>query len=203
MSVLKVYEYGEAVLRTPAEPVHKVSAKIQKLVSDMFETMVAQDGVGLAAPQVGVSKQVLVLDCSPDNPKDGPMVMINPKIVQKSGAYLSREGCLSFPNVYIDVKRYETITVRFMDLKGRNQQLTISAERLLCRAIQHEIDHLNGILFIDHAMDRFGTDQLLAQAGLPAIEPGKLLSEPEIEALLKQASAALPENHPIPENVLT
>jgi peptide deformylase len=206
MAILRVFEYGEPVLRQPAEPVHKVSSKIQKLVSDMFDTMVAQDGVGLAAPQVGVSKQVLVLDCSPDNPpdkphRDGPMVMMNPVLVKKSGAYLSREGCLSFPGVYIDVKRYETITVRYMDMKGRTQVLTVGADRLLCRAIQHELDHLNGILFIDHAMDRFGTDQLLQQAGLPAIDPNKLLSEPEIEALLSKVSLNAPLQ-PVPDAVI-
>ena len=104
MSVLKVVNYGDPVLRTPAEEVKKVSAKIQKLISDMFDTMYAQNGVGLAAPQVGISKRVFVLDCSTEEEPAPQLAMINPKIVKKSGACVSYEGCLSFPEVFTDVK---------------------------------------------------------------------------------------------------
>lgn len=192
MTVLKVYEYGENVLRTPAEPVHKVSAKIQKLAADMFDTMYAHNGVGLAAPQVGVSKRLFVLDCSTEDNPLPQMVLINPKIVRKKGACLSREGCLSFPEVFTDVKRYDTVTVRFMDLKGKTREMTVENGTLLCRAIQHELDHLDGVLFVDHVVDRFGTDKLLAQHNLPPIQPEKILAEPELDALLTEKLTANP-----------
>ncbi len=184
MAVLKVINYGEPVLRQEAEKVAKVSAKIQKLVSDMFDTMYAYNGCGLAAPQVGELKRIFVLDCSTDENPLPQMVFINPVIVKKEGALISREGCLSFPGVYTDVKRYDSITVRYMDLKGKTQTMTAPAGTLLCRAIQHELDHLNGVLFVDHVIDRFSTDQLLAENKLPPIEAEKILVEPELDSAL-------------------
>ena len=112
------------------------------------------------------------------------MVFINPVIIKKQGAMISREGCLSFPGVYTDVKRYETISVRYMDMKGKTQVMTVQEGTLLCRAIQHELDHLNGVLFVDHVIDRFTTDQLLAEKHLPPIEPEKILIEPELDEAL-------------------
>lgn len=185
MAILKVVEYGNDVLRTPAEKVHKVSAKIQKLVGDMFDTMYAYNGVGLAAPQVGELKQIFVLDCSTDENPMPKMVFINPVIVKKAGAIISREGCLSFPEVYTEVKRYETVTVRFMDMKGKTQTMTVLEGSLLCRAIQHELDHLHGILFVDHVIDRFTTDQLLSDHNLPPIQPDKILEEPDLDTALE------------------
>lgn len=184
MAVLKVVEYGDPVLREETEKVMKVSAKIQKLVSDMFDTMYAYNGVGLAAPQVGVLKRIFVLDCSTDDNPMPQMTFINPVIVKKEGAIISREGCLSFPGVYTDVKRYEGVTVRYMDMKGKTQVMTAPAGTLLCRAIQHELDHLNGVLFVDHVIDRFSTDQQLAEHKLPPIEPEKILAEPELDEML-------------------
>jgi peptide deformylase len=189
MAKLKVLQYGDPVLRQVAEPVHKVSSKIQKLIGDMFETMYAQNGCGLAAPQVGVSKQIFVLDCSSETKRYGQMVFINPKIVRKKGACLSHEGCLSFPEVFVDVKRYSEITVRFQDVKGRSQEMTVKlAEHpLLCRAIQHEMDHLNGILFVDLAVDQHGADVLLKAKNLPSID----LSKTVVDAALDEAYALL------------
>jgi len=184
MAVLKVVNYGEPVLRQEAEKVTKISAKIQKLVADMFDTMYAYNGCGLAAPQVGELKRIFVLDCSTDDNPMPQMVFINPVIIKKQGALISREGCLSFPGVYTDVKRYETISVRYMDMKGKTQVMTIQEGTLLCRAIQHELDHLNGVLFVDHVIDRFSTDQLLAEHHLPPIEPEKILVEPELDEAL-------------------
>jgi peptide deformylase len=184
MAVMKVLNYGDPVLRQPAEKVHKVSAKIQKLVADMFDTMYAYNGVGLAAPQVGELKRIFVLDCSTDENPMPQMVFINPVIVKKEGAIISREGCLSFPGVYTDVKRYETVTVRYMDMKGKIQTMTVQEGTLLCRAIQHELDHLDGVLFVDHVIDRFSTDQLLAENNLPPIEAEKILEEPELDNAL-------------------
>jgi peptide deformylase len=184
MAILKVVNYGDPVLRRDAEKVVKVSAKIQKLVADMFDTMYAYNGVGLAAPQVGELKRIFVLDCSTDDEPMPQMTFINPVIIKKEGAIISREGCLSFPGVYTDVKRYEGVTVRYMDLKGKTQTMTAPAGTLLCRAIQHELDHLNGVLFVDHVIDRFSTEQLLVEHNLPPIEPEKILSEPELDEAL-------------------
>lgn len=185
MAILKVVEYGEDVLRQPAEKVTKVSAKIQKLVADMFDTMYAYNGVGLAAPQVGVLKRLFVLDCSTDEQPMPQMVFLNPVIVKKNGAIISREGCLSFPGVYTDVKRYETVTVRYMDMKGKTREMVVEEGTLLCRAIQHELDHLNGVLFVDHVIDRFSTDQQLKENKLPPIEAEKILDEPDLDKALQ------------------
>lgn len=184
MAILKVVEYGNDVLRGDAEKVHKVSAKIQKLIADMFDTMYAYNGVGLAAPQVGELKRIFVLDCSTEDNPQPQMVFINPTIVRKSGAIVSREGCLSFPGVFTDVKRYEEVTVRYMDGKGKRQEMTVGEGSLLCRAIQHEMDHLDGILFVDHVMDRFGTDEMLKEHNLPSIDPDKIIEDPNLDEVL-------------------
>jgi peptide deformylase len=186
MSKLNVVKYGHPVLRTPAKRVLKVSAKIQKLVFDMMETMYANNGCGLAAPQVGESLSVFVLDCSSDAKKYPPMVFINPKIVKSKGACKSHEGCLSFPEVFVDVKRHAELTIRYQDLKGRQQEMSLNVKEdpLLCRAIQHEMDHLNGILFIDYVIDYYGTDAILRQKGLPPIEKVKLQDTTALDALL-------------------
>jgi peptide deformylase len=188
MAILKVLTYGDPRLRQKAEKVHKVSAKIQKLVEDLFDTMYAYNGVGLAATQVGELKQVFVLDCSTDDHPMPRMVFINPVIIKRKGAIISKEGCLSFPDVYTEVKRYETITVRYMDLKGKTQHMDVQEGSLLCRAIQHELDHLNGVLFVDHVIDRFTTDSLLAEKDLPPIEPEKLVDEPELDQALSSVA---------------
>ena len=112
------------------------------------------------------------------------MVFINPVIIKKKGAIISKEGCLSFPEVYTEVKRYETVTVRYMDLKGKTKEMEVEDGTLLCRAIQHELDHLDGILFVDHVIDRFGTEALLVENELPPIDPEKIINEPELDAAL-------------------
>jgi peptide deformylase len=189
MSVLKILRYGDPLLRQKAEKVLKVSAKIQKLIDDMFDTMYANNGVGLAAPQVGVLKRIFVLDCSTDETPMPQMVFINPVIVKRHGAIISKEGCLSFPEVFTTVKRYEAITVRFIDEKNRQKELTAPANSLLCRAIQHELDHLNGVLFVDHVIDRLGTNALLEEKALPAVDPNRLIAEPELDAILAATPA--------------
>lgn len=184
MAILKIVEYGNDVLRRPTEKVTKISAKIKALIHDMFDTMYAADGVGLAAPQVGVLKKIFVLDCSTEEKPMPQMVFINPTIVKRSGAICSKEGCLSFPGVYTEVKRYENITVRFMDLAGNRKEMTVEGGGLLCRAIQHEFDHLEGVLFVDHVIDRFGTDALLKEHHLPPIDPVRILEEPDLDKVL-------------------
>jgi peptide deformylase len=186
MSKLKIVKYGDPVLRIPAKKVLKVSAKIQKLVYDMLETMYSNNGCGLAAPQVGQSLSIFVLDCSSESKKYPPMVFINPKIVKMKGACKSHEGCLSFPEVFVDVKRHAELTIRYQDLKGRLQEMTVNVKEdpLLCRAIQHEMDHLNGILFVDYVIDYYGTDEILKQKGLPPIDKSKQMDTAELDALL-------------------
>ncbi|MFN7311053.1 MAG: peptide deformylase [Vampirovibrionales bacterium] len=191
MSKLNVVKYGNPVLRTPAKRVLKVSAKIQKLVFDMMETMYANNGCGLAAPQVGESLSIFVLDCSSESKKYPAMVFINPKIVKSKGACKSHEGCLSFPEVFVDVKRHAELTIRYQDLKGRQQEMSVNVkdDPLLCRAIQHEMDHLNGILFIDYVIDYYGTDEILRQKGLPPIEKAKQQDTADLDALLDFTTA--------------
>lgn len=184
VAILKIVTYGDPRLRQPTERVVKISAKIKKLVADMFDTMYANNGVGLAAPQVGELKKLFVLDCTTNEAPMPQMVMINPQIVRRSGAIYSKEGCLSFPGVYTDVKRYANVTVRFMDLDGRRRELTVEGGGLLCRAIQHEFDHLEGVLFVDHVVDRFTTDSQLQEHHLPPIDPERILEEPDLDRVL-------------------
>ncbi len=180
MAVRKVLVYGEKSLREPSKEVHKVSRKISDLVQDLFDTMYAQNGVGLAAPQIGVNYRVFVIDVSTGDEPLNPIVFINPKIIKKSGSVKSNEGCLSFPEAYTDVKRYKDVTVKATDLNGRSFVLEAKDGTLLARAIQHEFDHLNGVLFIDHCINRFETDNVLKKYHLPPIEPEKLIEEPEL-----------------------
>lgn len=181
MAIKKVLKYGEKSLREPSKEVHKVSRKITDLVNDLLDTMYAQNGVGLAAPQIGVNYRVFVIDVSTGNEPLNPIVFINPKIIKKSGAIVSNEGCLSFPEAYTDVRRYKNVMVKAMDSHGRNFVLEAKDGCLLARAIQHEFDHLDGILFIDHCINRFETDNVLKKFNLPPIETEKLISEPKLE----------------------
>ncbi len=180
MSVRKVLKYGDPFLRGATKEVHKVSKKIQELVRDLLDTMYQQNGVGLAAPQIGESYRVFVIDVSTSNEPLNPIVFINPKIIKKSGAVISHEGCLSFPKAFTDVKRYANVTVRAMDRKGRSFTLEVKDGTLLARAIQHEYDHLDGVLFVDHAINRFEAEDVLSENELPPLEPEKMINEPEL-----------------------
>ena len=186
MAVKRVLKYGEKTLREPSKEVHKVSKKITDLIQDLLDTMYAQNGVGLAAPQIGVNLRVFVIDVSTNNEPLNPIVFINPKIIKKSGAIESEEGCLSFPEAYSKIKRYKYVMVKALDDKGRPFVLEAHDGSLLARAIQHENDHLNGVLFIDHCSNRFETDEILAKYNLPPIDPEKLVSEPELDEELEQ-----------------
>ena len=126
------------------EEVDKIDDDIRILIRDMFETMYASDGVGLAAPQVGVSKRIAVVDVG-----QGPQVFINPKIVRKEGKEFFEEGCLSVPGVYLKLKRAKKVTVEALDKEGN--KFRVEADGLLARCLQQEIDHLNGILILDRA----------------------------------------------------
>ena len=184
MSIKKVLHYGTPSLREPSKEVHKVSRKITDLVQDLFDTMYAQNGVGLAAPQIGVNLRVFVIDASTKEEPLDPMVFINPKIIKKSGAVKSNEGCLSFPDAYTDVVRYENIMVKAINENGKPFVMEVKGGNLLARAIQHENDHLDGILFIDHCLNRFETQEVLKKYNLPDLDPDMLIDEEEMKSQL-------------------
>ena len=146
MAKLKILEFPDARLRTKATPVETVDDALRALISDMFETMYAAPGIGLAATQVDVHKRLLITDVTPD--KSEPHVLINPEILEKDGVTVSDEGCLSVPGYYEEVERAEHIRVRFLDRHGETQEM--EAEGLLAVCIQHEMDHLEGKLFVDY-----------------------------------------------------
>ena len=141
--------YPDPFLGRKAAPVAAVNDRVRVLIRDMFETMYAAEGIGLAATQVGVGKRVIVLDVSPVDETLAPMAVVNPEIVMRSGSVTGAEGCLSVPGVQGEVRRAETVEVRGMDEQGN--PLRIRAAGILSRALQHEIDHLDGILFIERA----------------------------------------------------
>ena len=145
MSLVELVTYPGPVLRKQAKSVKSVDGKLIEVADAMFGVMYENSGVGLAAPQVGLSKRLLVLDIREEGRPD--YVMINPRITRREGSVDAEEGCLSLPQVFGDVIRAETIEVAYIDRDG--EERTLEAEGLLARAIQHEIDHLNGVLFID------------------------------------------------------
>jgi len=144
MAIIEVRKAGDKVLKEKAEPVLKVDKKIRKLLDDMAQTMYNADGVGLAAPQVGVSLRVIVIDVDEEL-----IELINPVIIKSEGCELGNEGCLSIPGVFGEVERFSEVTVTGLNRYGRT--VSITGTGLLSRALQHEIDHLNGILFIEKA----------------------------------------------------
>jgi peptide deformylase len=144
--ILKIVKYPEPVLSKPGEPVTEFDADLRKLVADMFETTYAEQGIGLAAPQVGVSKRLAVIDLSMGkNPKDR-LVLINPEIIEREGRLYEEEGCLSFPDIREKVVRAAKVRVRAQDENGKWYEM--DGEDLLSRCFQHEIDHVDGMLFI-------------------------------------------------------
>ncbi|HET6368211.1 MAG TPA: peptide deformylase [Pseudomonadales bacterium] len=143
MALLTVRLYGDPVLRQVASPVREVTAEIKRIIADMTETMWHQVGIGLAAPQVGLPYRILVMD----NGEGAVQALINPVIESRSGTIREEEGCLSLPGVFGMVERSKTITVRAMDADGK--PVSFEATGLKARIVQHELDHLDGVLFID------------------------------------------------------
>ena len=181
MTVRKVVKYGTPSLREKSKEVHKISKKVQNLIDDLYDTMYATNGVGLAAPQIGENLRVFVIDIGTDPKTMNPITFINPKIIKKEGAVNSYEGCLSFPEAYTNVRRYSYVKVKALDIKGRPFVIEASEGSLLARAIQHEFDHLDGVLFIDHCRNRFDADKILTEKGLPPVDSKYLLEEKELE----------------------
>ena len=167
--ILPIVTFGNPVLKQPAEPVAEVTPAIRKLVQDMLETMYDAEGVGLAAEQVGRRESICVIDVPRDAEYKShigrndhvsmPLVLINPVVHDPQGSMRKSEGCLSFPGLYCDITRAETVTVDWTDLDGNRRTATVHG--LLARAVQHEVDHLGGTLM----SDRLSTTQRLANAG--------------------------------------
>ena len=146
MSLLEIKKAGDPVLKQHCEPVEKIDKKLKLLLDNMAETMYHSDGVGLAAPQVGLPIRMVVIDCQDDH---GLIELINPVITFREGTMTGSEGCLSVPGIYGDVERSAKVKVEFLNRRGKLQHIT--ATGLLARCIQHELDHLDGQLFIDIA----------------------------------------------------
>ncbi len=164
---LDIHFLGDRVLRQPAKRVAKVDQELRQLAREMLQSMYSADGIGLAAPQVAVQKQLIVIDCEPDNAANPPLVLVNPTIKSFSkDLCVAQEGCLSIPGVYLDVIRPSKVEVTFKDESGRPQ--TLQATSLLARCIQHEIDHLNGVLFVDRVENKLALAQELAKHGFSA-----------------------------------
>jgi len=148
MAVREIRKYPDEVLKRRAEPVLTIDANLHRLIEDMVETMYAASGVGLAAPQVGVSRRLIVVDVSRGESEESHLiVLINPEIVDRQGEVKSEEGCLSLPGFITSVDRAETVVVKGLDREGK--EVSISAEGLLAMAFQHEVDHLDGTLILD------------------------------------------------------
>ena len=149
MALRPILVAPDPILKAKATPVGSVDAETRQLTDDMLETMYAAPGIGLAAPQIGVSKRVIVFDISNDGEPNAPHIMVNPELVSVSDEDATyEEGCLSVPEHYADVVRPAHIRVRYLDRDGKKREM--DAEGLLATVIQHEMDHLDGILFIDH-----------------------------------------------------
>ncbi len=169
---LEIHYLGDRALRYPAKRITKVDAEIRELARQMLQTMYSAEGIGLAAPQVAIHKQLIVIDCEPDNAANPPLILVNPTIKKASrDICVAQEGCLSIPGVYLDVKRPEAIEVSYKDEHGRPK--TIAATGLLSRAIQHEMDHLTGVLFVDRVENRLALAQELDKYGFSsqAVQP--------------------------------
>jgi peptide deformylase len=176
--ILEIKQFGDEILRTPCKEVDKKDLKskeFKRFIKDLIETMYRSNGVGLAAPQVGTDKRVIVIDTTWTAKNDyNPMVLINPKIVYSEGELLSEEGCLSFKGstkektgvLLNNVKRFRKVKVNFVDLDNKKQSIEADGD-LLSRCLQHEIDHLDGILFIDRDENMQEVAEQLSKNGFP------------------------------------
>ena len=146
--VREIVKFGSKILRRTCDPVDRVDPEVRALLQDLFDTLEEADGVGLAAPQIGVARRVLIIDISSQKPNHPPVGLINPRITRSSGTTIDEEGCLSIPELYGDVCRCTAIEVETTDVEGETYRF--EAEGFYARVLQHEIDHLDGKLFIDY-----------------------------------------------------
>jgi peptide deformylase len=166
---LEIHTLGDRVLRQPAKRISKVDAAVRDLARDMLRSMYTARGIGLAAPQVGVHKQLLVIDLDIENAAAPPLVLINPEITSASASVDTyEEGCLSIPGVYLDVVRPSAIQLSYRDEMGRPR--TMKADGLMARCIQHEMDHLQGVLFVDRVTDEGNRNRELNEHGFKAVD---------------------------------
>ncbi len=156
LAIRKIVTYPAEVLEKPCEKVTEFDKKLTKLVNDMYETMIEADGVGLAAPQIGISKQIAIVDIGDAN---GKIELINPTIIEERGEQIGPEGCLSFPDLFGEVTRANYVKVRAQNRRGK--VYVLEANGFLARAIQHEIDHLHGILFTSKVTRYLNEDELV------------------------------------------
>jgi len=184
MSKLQLRYFPDEVLRREAKKITHFDTSVRKLAQDMLDTMYDSNGVGLAAPQIGVSKRLMVIDVAGTDEPRKPMVFINPVLLEGDGEMIGLEGCLSFPDVFFEVKRFSRIVVKFQNLAGKEMKVSC-ADNLLCRAIQHEIDHLDGKLFIDKPAFKLAADLEMTKHGFLDGDVEELT-----EAVAKQAHAS-------------
>ena len=171
---MAIHTLGDEVLRTPAKRIGKVDESVRELARQMLLSMYAAKGIGLAAPQVGVHQQLLVIDLDLENPATPPMVLINPEITAEGGSICTyEEGCLSIPGVYLDVVRPSVVEVSYRCEMGRSRR--IKADGLLARCILHEMDHLNGVLFVDRVSDGASLEEGLKEKGFDRAHVRSLL----------------------------
>ncbi len=200
MAKLQLKYYPADVLKQKAKKISRFDASVRKLAADMLDTMYQSNGCGLAAPQVGVSKRIMVIDVSRKDDEESeltekqeqkpskPFIFVNPEIIQKEGELTGLEGCLSFPGVFFEVKRANRVLVRYQNLAGKEQKMEAEGD-LLCRAIQHEIDHLNGELFIDKAVSPLAAQLELSKHGFGAENINPSAFEGEIPISLEEETA--------------
>lgn len=167
MAVLAVRRYGDPILRQKAQPVTEVTPEIKKTIEEMVETMFHQVGIGLAAPQVGIPLRLVVID----DGKRGTRALVNPTITERRGTAVGEEGCLSLPGIFGEVERSEWVNVEALD--GDGKPISFEGRGLIARVVQHELDHLDGVLFIDHlpAMVRDRIKRRIQKEGLPDKAP--------------------------------
>ena len=173
MAIKKILVEPNKLLRQVSQPVDKVNKEIQKLMDDMLETMYSANGIGLAAIQIGVPKNLVVIDLLTKEKKKDPMFFVNPKILKKSSKMSKyEEGCLSIPNLFAEVKRPSECEIEYLDYEGNEKSL--KATGLLATCIQHEIDHLKGILFIDY-LSKLKRDIILKKLSKQNLEQKRLV----------------------------
>ncbi|HEY3306554.1 MAG TPA: peptide deformylase [Candidatus Binatia bacterium] len=178
MAILKILKYPDPILKKAAAPVESVTVETSRLIEDMVETMYRAPGVGLAAPQVGVSRRIIVLDPDHENPGKNLLKLINPEILHAEGEVMWEEGCLSVVDFTVEIKR--AANVRVVALNEKEKEVSIDAEGLLAVALQHEIDHLNGKLIIDY-VSRLKRDlysrrlKKMSRGGKPQPENARLM----------------------------
>ncbi|MFN8670543.1 MAG: peptide deformylase [Candidatus Sericytochromatia bacterium] len=192
MSILEVKYMGSSVLKREAKKITVINKEIINLAQDMLETMYKYNGVGLAAPQIGVSKRMILVDCGDKYQKE-PYVLINPVVVSHKGLQVGDEGCLSLPGMYLPVVRAEYVAVEAIDLSGN--KIVVEGKELLSRCLQHEIDHLNGQLFCEIVNDKNKLDEELPKlkARIDAILRGEISPFPTEQELEEEEGEIIVE----------